>query len=191
MKATEFLFEAVSAASAAAAAAGDPFAELQRTMALICIRDGLASLPHGFHIQDVLLSSFGSYEAAFRSAKASTHFAATKLKKMIHSAEITGFSLVEGKKAEYVAIHIAKLIPDPTPEVRALLPTVVWPDSASSSSSSGFFSAFNTSSVADLTSQPSADQSDPVYSMLDLLPWKTTRVIYQQLGVKGHRAVAG
>ena len=189
-EAEQILVNALNAASAANS--NGSVATLQRKMAHVCIRDGLKPLAHGFQLEPVILPRLGANQA-FATAKAATKFASTKLKKMFSSPEMTNFSLVSGPKDLFVAVNITKLIPNPSPEVCSLLPTVAWLQPAGSDSSSSEFlspSSIHSTSMSPNV-QPQADQLlDPVYTMLDLLPSQIRAAIEQQLGLAGRRAVA-
>ena len=187
-QAVQILVEAVSAANS-----GDEVALLQQAMANVCIRKGLEphtisgyQLQSRYQLQTVHLTQFGQ-DAAFRSVKSTTKFATKKLKTLMNSKNITAFTMTGKFQSDEVFMDITKLIPNPSAEVRSLLPTVTWPEPAGSGSSSAeFLSPYkNHETSAFLKAQPATDQQlDPVFSMLDLLPSEVTTSIKQQLGLE-------
>lgn len=168
---------------------------LQQRMAHVCIREGLLRAAHGFQLTLVPLYKF-DVDAAFQSAKAASRFASSKLTMLMNCTEIWGFSIVKLEYKACVAIDITTVIPNPSSEVRSLLPSVAWPDYADSASSG--------SSSVDLLTSPSREdasaglelqtadpQLDPVYSILALLPLDVATVIHQQLRLSSQHANAG
>lgn len=175
--AVQILVEAVSAANSDTA---DAF--LQQAMANVCIRKGLRPrTASGYELHTIYLSWLGD-NIAFRSARAAT-YAPTKLKRLVECT--AGFTVSN----DNVSMDITKLIPNPSIEVRSLLPTVTWSESGGSdSSSSGFLAPFineNTSTPPDAQA-PDDQQLDPVYSMLDLLPSEVATAVKQQLSLGAH-----
>lgn len=172
-EAMQTLVEAVSAANS-----GTADAVLQQAMANVCIRKGLRPLTaSGYELHTIYLSWLGD-NIAFRSARAAT-YASTKLKRLVQ--DTAGFTVCD----DNVSMDITKLIPNPSAEVRSLLPRVTWPEpSGSGSSSSAFLSptSSNNASTPPDAQAPDVQQLDPVYSMLDLLPSEVATAVKQQLG---------
>ena len=186
LEAEQILVEEVNAASGGVT----NVTLLQQRMAHVCIRNGLKPLAHGFQLEPILLHLFGC-DASFKSAKAVTGFASTKLKRLIDSQAGPFFSIINPTSVEKVALHITKLVPNPSPEVCALLPTVAWLQPAGSGSSSSDFLSPSSSNNTSVFPDAQADQElDPVYTMLDLLPPEITSAVKQQLGLGDRGAIA-
>lgn len=184
IEAKQLLVDAVSAANNDAM--DDAVAILQQTMANVCIRKGLKPLTDsGYQLLPIDVSRFGQ-DDAYRSAKAATKFAKQKLRHLTYCRDIKGFVLCSGK-SETVYMDITELIPNPSAEVRSLLPTVIWPEPAASSSSSSDFLSPSRNDNTSAQAQPSNDQQlDAVISMLDLLPSEVITAIEQQLGLRAY-----
>lgn len=170
------LVEAVSATNSDSAIAG-----LQQMMVNICITKGLRPLaPSGYELHPIFLCQFGDSKA-FRSAKAASIFASMKIEQLVESIDTAGFTVANKK----VSVDITKLIPNPSAEVRSLLPTVTWSDPSGSGSSSSAFlspSSSNNASTPPDAQAPDDQQLDPAYSMLDLLPSEVATAVKEQLG---------
>ena len=191
-QAVQILIDAVDATNNGITAV----ALLQPRMAHLCIREGLQRATHGFELARVPKYKF-DVDAPFRSAKAASRFASNKLSTLVNSKDIEGFSIVEQEypACTCVAVDITTIIPNPSPEVRSLLPAVVWPDCAdsanSSSSSSDFMKTPSSERAEGLELQIADPQLDPVYSVLALLPSEVTTIIHQQLRLTGKGTTAG
>ena len=196
VQAIQTLVEAVRTANAA-----NPDLLLIEAMLELHLTNGLSTTGAGYKLSDVSLSSFGGNVKLKAALTNSSHAASIKVLKLVQSPRLIGFSLtahpstyIQGGK---VALDITKLIPAPSAEVRALLPTVIWTDSTSGSASSSadFLSPLNSSDSSLGSPNPASPPPllpagccpNPMESMLNLLPSGVTSAI-EEVFAKGKEA---